>query len=472
MARNINKAGLDLVKHFEGFCAEAYKCPAGVWTIGYGHTGGVKSGQRVTEQEAEQLLRSDLETAAAAVERYIAVPLSDNQFSALVSFTFNLGSGSLRESTLRKKLNTDDYDAVPSELARWVKANGKTLGGLVKRRAAEGVLFMQTDDASASSAEVPQMPQRIELVDDGTTGQNAKGYLVGDINLERGSVDDKGDERYARLSQNVPDRYVYDLQGDLRALGLTEAGQQDGAFGRDTKKAVQAFQKLAGIEDTGIVDRETKDAIIMWLDQGYAKSTPPTRESAESALVMDGIKLITPRVPHFSQGDSRWAKRVLGRGSSIQREGCAIACISMVLSFCGRHVTPQTLDVYLDANNGYVGNSVKWDVAGGCGESGDGLKLKYAQMEGRGKELTDFLSERVARNLPTMVRVDYETDGDLTYNHFVVCVGRTEDGDFVMNDPATSQGDGYTNMLDENIIQRTMRQNGYRIVQLDYYDIK
>jgi len=79
------------------------------------------------------------------VERYIAVPLTDNQYVALVSFTFNLGAGSLKTSTLRRRLNTGDYDAIPSELARWVKAGGKALAGLVRRRVAEGELFMRSD---------------------------------------------------------------------------------------------------------------------------------------------------------------------------------------------------------------------------------------------------------------------------------------------------------------------------------------
>jgi len=146
LSRNINKAGLELIKDFEGFYAEAYICPAGVWTIGYGHTKDVHKGQWVSRQQAEELLQEDLEEAQEAVERYIEVPLTDNQFAALVSFTFNLGAGNLKTSTLLRKLNAGDYDAVPSELARWIKAGGKTLTGLVRRRAAETELFMQPDE--------------------------------------------------------------------------------------------------------------------------------------------------------------------------------------------------------------------------------------------------------------------------------------------------------------------------------------
>jgi len=466
LARNINEAGLELIKDCEGFRAQAYLCPAGVWTIGYGHTRGVRSGQRVTEQEAEQLLQEDLADAQAAVERYIAVPLTDNQFAALVSFTFNLGAGSLKTSTLRRRLNTGDYDAVPSELARWVKAGGKTLKGLVKRRAAEGELFMRTEEAST---EVLPMPQRVESVEENIAGRAHKAYLNDDTILQIGCADDRGDAQYVRLFQNVPDGYVYDLQKDLQALGFTEVGNPDGAFGRDTKRAVKAFQKEGGIKETGIVDRHTKDVITTWLEKGHTRSNPPGAEEAP-IMVPDGIKLITPRVSHFSQGDSRWAERTLGRDSSIRREGCAISCIAMILNFYGRNVTPGTLDRYLDENDGYDGNCVNWHVAGRCGESSNGPKLKYEGTAGSEETLADLLSRRLDKNLPTMARVDYGIDADLTYNHFVVCVGKTQNNDFIMNDPATGQGDGYANLTDANIIQKTTRKNGYRIVRLDWFD--
>lgn len=166
MSRLINQNGLDLVKHFEGLYTDAYICPAGVPTIGYGHTGDVQMGQSITEQEAEDILQADMQKFAVAVEKAIKVDLNDNQFAALVSFAFNCGAGNLRASTLRRKLNTGDYDCVPSELSRWVKATDprtgkkRSLAGLVKRRAAEGELFLKSMDAS--SVETSAMPQKIE----------------------------------------------------------------------------------------------------------------------------------------------------------------------------------------------------------------------------------------------------------------------------------------------------------------------
>lgn len=468
MSRVINKAGLDLIKHYEGFGADAYLCPAGVWTIGYGHTLGVKRGQKITKKKAEQLLREDLSEMETGVERCISVPLNDNQFASLVSFSFNLGLGNLKSITLKKKLNGGDYECVPSEMAKWIKSKG-TLSGLVRRRASEGELFLLPDGDKASDEVLP-MPQVVESTDESIRDRVAGQYLIDNVVLKRGSVDDKGDERYMGLSQNVPDRYVYDLQNDLTSLGFTEVGTPDGAYGSDTKAAVQAYQKLVGIGINVEVDRGTKDAIMQWLEQGHTRNTPLSEEENDSANLSDGVKLISPRVPHFSQGDARWADRMLGRGSSIRKEGCALSCIAMILNHYGRNTTPKVLDTYLDAHNGYAGNSVKWDVAGRCGETDEGVKLKYGRLNGSRKKVTDTITQRVEKNLPTMVRVDYGIDANLTYNHFVVCVGLTGEGEFIMNDPATREGDGYTNGGNQNIIQRTTRKNGYAIVKIDYYD--
>lgn len=170
MSRSINNAGLDLVKKFEEFSSEAYLCPAGVWTIGYGHTAGVHPGQTMTKKEAEDVLRQDLAESATDVERLITVPLTGNQFSALVSFAFNVGAGNLQSSTLRRKLDVSNYEAVPSELNRWVKATDpvtkekKTMRGLVRRRAAEAELWLTPDEVDTAEG-IVAMPQRVANVD-------------------------------------------------------------------------------------------------------------------------------------------------------------------------------------------------------------------------------------------------------------------------------------------------------------------
>ena len=143
--RRISKEGLDLICRFEGFSPVIYICPAGYPTIGYGHLITEANKERfldgVDENEALDLLRSDVGKAERAVLRLIAVPLTQGQFDALVSFTFNLGSGALQRSTLRRKVNREEHHDVPAELMKWVWAGGRKLKGLVKRRKAESLLY-------------------------------------------------------------------------------------------------------------------------------------------------------------------------------------------------------------------------------------------------------------------------------------------------------------------------------------------
>jgi lysozyme len=140
--RNITQDGIDLIKRFEGFSSTVYICPAGYPTIGYGHlVRPDESYAEISETEAEELLRQDVESAERAVLRLVNVPLTDGQFDALVSFTFNLGSGAFQRSTLRRKVNRLAHAEVPEQLMRWVWAGGRKLRGLRKRRRAESILY-------------------------------------------------------------------------------------------------------------------------------------------------------------------------------------------------------------------------------------------------------------------------------------------------------------------------------------------
>ena len=136
-----SQEGLALIKKFEGCRLESYRCSANVLTIGYGHTGGVKEDDTITQSEADELLEKDIAKFEEYVNDNVIVELKQHQFDALVAWTFNLGPGNLRESTMLKKLNEGDYQSVPSEMNRWNKAGGKTLDGLIRRRKAEGLLF-------------------------------------------------------------------------------------------------------------------------------------------------------------------------------------------------------------------------------------------------------------------------------------------------------------------------------------------
>ncbi len=137
----MSQEGLSLIKKFEGCEYNAYKCAAGVLTIGYGHTEGVKEDDLVTQQEADKLLEKDIKIFEEIVLDAVEMPLSQHQFDALVSWTFNLGGGNLNASTMLKVLNKGDYENVPAQIKRWNKAGGKVLEGLIRRREAEALLF-------------------------------------------------------------------------------------------------------------------------------------------------------------------------------------------------------------------------------------------------------------------------------------------------------------------------------------------
>lgn len=139
----ISDVGIDLIKKWEGFRSRAYLDPVGVWTIGYGHTKGVKRGQMITEPEALALLKEEVKTYANAVKEKVTVELNQNQFDALTSFTYNVGIGALSNSTLLKRLNKEQYTAAAEQLLRWVKGDGRTLPGLVNRRQEERELFLK-----------------------------------------------------------------------------------------------------------------------------------------------------------------------------------------------------------------------------------------------------------------------------------------------------------------------------------------
>jgi lysozyme len=141
-ARRINAAGLALIKTYEGLALRSYRCAAGRWTVGYGHTATAMPGQVIDETEADALLQADLRGFEKAVAELVQVPLNDNQFAALVSLAFNIGVTALARSTLIKLLNTGELDKVPAEFMRWTKVGTLELPGLVRRRTAEAELWV------------------------------------------------------------------------------------------------------------------------------------------------------------------------------------------------------------------------------------------------------------------------------------------------------------------------------------------
>lgn len=137
-----SERGIGLIKKYEGLMLVAYKCPAGVWTIGYGHTKDVAKGQRISREEADKLLSDDLTPIEQNIDK-MGLKINQNQFDALVSFAFNVGINALRGSTLLKKIRLNANDTtIRDEFMRWVKAGGgKRLPGLERRRREESELY-------------------------------------------------------------------------------------------------------------------------------------------------------------------------------------------------------------------------------------------------------------------------------------------------------------------------------------------
>ena len=142
---NTSPKGIALIKEFEGLRLKAYKCPGGVWTIGYGHTVGVKPRMVISEAQAEEYLKADL----IAFERYLnglGLALNQNQFDALVSFIYNVGTGNFSSSTLLRKVRVNPQDnSIMDEFLRWVYSKGRVLPGLQRRRLAEMKLYFSND---------------------------------------------------------------------------------------------------------------------------------------------------------------------------------------------------------------------------------------------------------------------------------------------------------------------------------------
>ena len=145
-SKNSNKTtsatGIELIQKWEGCRLTAYLCPAGVCTIGYGHTKTAKFGQVISQETANQLLKKDLLQFENAVNSLVHVPLTQNQFDALVSFVFNVGINAFKTSTLKKVLNQGNYQEAGAQFTKWIYGGGKKLPGLVNRRREERKLFL------------------------------------------------------------------------------------------------------------------------------------------------------------------------------------------------------------------------------------------------------------------------------------------------------------------------------------------
>ena len=148
-----SEAGISKTKEFEGLRLAAYQDVGGVWTIGYGHTGkGVSRGRTITQAEADELLRADIQWAVDCVNKAVTVPINQNQFDAMVDFTFNVGCGAFRSSTLLRRLTAGDTIGAADEFLRWKFVNKVESAGLLRRRKADRELFLRPPPEAAGGS--------------------------------------------------------------------------------------------------------------------------------------------------------------------------------------------------------------------------------------------------------------------------------------------------------------------------------
>lgn len=138
-----SQRGLEFIAELEGCKLEAYLCPAKVWTIGVGHTKGVKEGDKITKEQAISLLKKDVNIAEKTINKFVLIQLNQNQFDALVSFVFNVGAKAFKHSTLLKFLNANHIPLAAGQFDRWNKVKGKVCKGLINRRKKEKELFLK-----------------------------------------------------------------------------------------------------------------------------------------------------------------------------------------------------------------------------------------------------------------------------------------------------------------------------------------
>ena len=237
MAKQISQNGLNLIKEFEGCRLTAYKCPANVWTIGYGHTCGVKAGMTIIQKQADDFLFADCQKFVNYVNNRNYVPLTDqlnqNQFDALVSFAFNCGQGNLKTLCANRSLAE-----IADKLLLYNKGGGKVLAGLTRRRERERALFL----SGGVSTPAPAAP--VENINGYTKTQ-----FVKDVQRATGSKIDGipgketlGNTVTVSAKTNSRHAVVVAIQNRLNALGY-DCGKADGIAGAKFTNAVNAYQK-------------------------------------------------------------------------------------------------------------------------------------------------------------------------------------------------------------------------------------
>ena len=231
----VSPKGLALLREFEGLRLNAYPDPASggdPWTIGYGHTKGVKKGDVITEEQANLFLWEDAAEAEEAITDLVVVPLSQGQRDALVSFIFNLGRGNFQRSTLLRKLNSGDYKGAADEFLRWNKAAGKVMPGLTRRRKAERELFLSETQlqpvqekpmapflAAAIPALIEVVPNLVKIFGSGSevSERNAKAAEIV-VNAAKEAIGAKNEQELIEQIHNADPETLADIRAAVKEV--------------------------------------------------------------------------------------------------------------------------------------------------------------------------------------------------------------------------------------------------------------
>lgn len=263
---NISQEGIDLIKRFEGLRLEAYYDVAGIITIGYGHTGSdVYEGQVISEDEAERLLRKDLQRFEDSVNAAVKAPIVQAMFDALVSLSFNIGSNAFKKSTALKRLNKEDYQGAAEAITWWNKAtvNGEkvVVSGLARRRAAESALFLRdldqlTDEPDTTGIKVEEnTPRRNNPITSRTTTGAAASGTAGAAGAGAVLLDENEEKEDGSESGESTDTESTDTDTGDSDAGDTDTGDADSA---DTDGSTDSDSSDAG--DADATDEDAADA--------------------------------------------------------------------------------------------------------------------------------------------------------------------------------------------------------------------
>lgn len=316
-------------------------------------------------------------------------------------------------------------------------------------------------------------------------------FLGSDENLDAGEVAAfyQSDSQAPRLRRFAcrfmsewavdPDAAVKNLEGRFNTWGLADrlrpyAWWRDAAANGVALPAsphVWHYHPVSFVELVGGLTRKVPPVVMPKAAGGVASAPavaadsstqlPVTPQPADVWAKEDGAK-----VPHFCQASAPWGARTLGSALTVAAAGCAITSVAMCLRFFGHDVDPKAVDEYLDDHSGYQGDSVIWQTALDAGSTPGKKKLTFEKFVSDKAQFEPVLQARLAANLPTIAWVDYGSDAGQAGNHFVVAVGRLASGQFVMNDPASTSGNGAADPSDDNLFNKTSRKQGYNVVKL------